>query len=118
MKITIPVSVGELLDKITILTLKSQYSNEVTKELQELKNIAKSYDVYSEEDLIHLQSINQKLWNVEDELRECERKKEFDERFIHLARQVYILNDERAKVKREINERKNSEYSEVKVFKT
>lgn len=125
MKIYIPISVGELLDKISILQIKSQYTtNEyVNKELEDLIKVAKEYQVYSKEDLQKLLVVNTKLWNIEDELRVIEKKQKenktfvFDETFISLARSVYITNDLRSEIKKEINERYNSYYQEVKVHK-
>jgi hypothetical protein len=119
MKITIPISVGELLDKITILQIKSQYSNNsfIHKELSELINIAKLNSVYHENELSELLLVNQKLWKIEDEIREYENQKDFSENFIQLARQVYLTNDERAEIKKRINQKTNSEYREIKLHK-
>lgn len=119
MIITTPISVGELLDKITILQIKSQYSNNpyIHKELTDLTNIAKEHKVYNEQDLQSLKEVNQKLWVIEDELRELEKQQDFSSTFIELARQVYITNDERARIKKQINEKTNSTYSEVKLHK-
>jgi len=118
MIITTPISVGELLDKITILQIKSQYSNNsyIHKELIDLTNIAKEYKVYDEQDLQALKEINSKLWKIEDELRELEKQQDFSKTFIELARQVYKTNDERARIKKQINEKTNSTYSEVKLY--
>jgi len=119
MNITIPISVGELLDKITILQIKSQYSNNsfIHKELSELISIAKSNSVYHENELSELLLVNQKLWKIEDEIREYENQKDFSENFIQLARQVYLTNDERAEIKKRINQKTNSEYREIKLHK-
>lgn len=118
MRIEIPVSVGELLDKISILSIKSQHtSNEyVKKELQELIQIAQEHKVYDASYVSKLLTINRKLWKIEDELRVIEKTQVFDEKFIELARDVYITNDERARIKREINEVKNSIYKEIKIY--
>ena len=124
MKITIPISVGELLDKISILSIKSQHTNNeyVKKELQDLVQIAKKHQVYDEQELQKLVEINSKLWNIEDDLRRIEKEQQanntfiFDHTFISLARSVYITNDERAKIKKEINEKYNSYYQEVKCY--
>lgn len=118
MKITIPISVGELLDKISILSIKSQYttSEYVKKELQELIQIARGNNVYDEEYISQLLQVNQKLWKIEDNLRIFENKHIFDEDFIYLARLVYTYNDQRANIKKEINERYNSTYQEVKCY--
>jgi len=117
MIIKTPISVGELLDKITILQIKSQYSNNsyILKELQDLTEIAKEHQVYDEQDLQSLKEVNEKLWVIEDEIRQLEKQQDFSSTFIELARQVYITNDQRALIKKQINERTNSTYSEVKL---
>jgi len=114
----IPVSVGELLDKITILEIKSQYTkNEyVSKELQELNQIKSTLTQYTLEYINQLKEVNQKLWKIEDKLREKEKLQEFDEEFIELARSVYKTNDLRAQIKKEINEKTQSTYQEVKLY--
>lgn len=118
MKITIPVSVGELLDKISILQIKSQYTDNeyVQKELQDLIQIAKEFDIYDETHLYLLFEVNSVLWVVEDKIREKEKLQEFDDEFIELARSVYITNDKRAKIKKQINEETNSNYKEIKLY--
>lgn len=118
MKITIPISVGELLDKISILSIKSQYtSNEyVTKELQDLIKIAQKHRVYDDFYVSHLLQINYKLWKIEDDLRVLEKSQDFSETFIKFARSVYIINDERSRIKKEINKKYNSYYQEVKCY--
>ena len=117
MIIKTPISVGELLDKITILQIKSHYSNNsyILKELQDLTEIAKEHQVYDEQDLQSLKEVNEKLWVIEDEIRQLEKQQDFSSTFIELARQVYITNDQRALIKKQINERTNSTYSEVKL---
>jgi nicotinic acid phosphoribosyltransferase len=118
MKITIPISVGELLDKISILSIKSQYINNeyVTKELQDLIKIAQEHQVYDAFYVSQLLQVNRKLWKIEDDLRVLEKSQIFNQDFIELARSVYITNDERAKIKKEINEKYNSHYQEVKCY--
>jgi len=118
MKITIPISVGELLDKISILQIKSKHteSSYVTQELQDLIQVAKEYNVYDEEEIQKLLEVNSKLWKIEDELRISEHKFIFDDDFIRNARLVYITNDQRAAIKKEINEKYNSQYQEVKCY--
>lgn len=118
MKITIPISVGELLDKISILQIKSQHteSSYVTQELQDLIQVAKEHNVYDEEEIQKLLKVNLKLWKIEDELRISEHKFIFDDDFIRNARLVYITNDQRAAIKKEINEKYNSQYQEVKCY--
>jgi hypothetical protein len=118
MIIEIPVSVGELLDKISILTIKSQYSNNtyITKELKKLIKIANHHNVYDEKYLNKLLEVNKILWDIEDNLRLYEKKKCFDETFIHSARMVYKTNDERARIKKEVNEKYNSSIREIKLY--
>ena len=111
----IPISVGELLDKISILNIKTQYSNSsyIKKELDDLILIAKKYN---QSYLTELHQVNQKLWEIEDRLREKEKLQEFDEEFIELARSVYKTNDLRAQIKKEINEETQSIYQEIKLY--
>jgi len=117
--IKIPISVGELLDKISILSIKSQHTTNqyVTKELQDLIAIAKKHQVYDAPYVSQLLSINRKLWKIEDDLRVLEKSQDFGETFIDLARSVYITNDKRSKIKKEINEKYKSSYQEIKVHK-
>jgi len=119
MKITTPISIGDLLDKISILSIKSQYTDNsyVTKELQDFIEIAKKHQVYNDSYLTKLFQVNQKLWKIEDDLRVLEKEQMFDEEFIELARSVYKINDLRASIKKEINEKYNSSYQEIKVHK-
>jgi hypothetical protein len=118
MIIQVPISVGELLDKISILSIKSQYTNNeyVTKELQDLIAIAKKHQVYDASYVSQLLQVNRKLWKIEDDLRVLEKSQTFNSQFIELARSVYITNDERARIKKEINEKYNSQYQEVKYY--
>ena len=124
MKITIPISVGELLDKISILQIKSQFTNNsyVINERDHLIQIAKENGVYNQDFLNQLLEVNKKLWDIEDKLRLIEKQQTddkvfvFDDSFIPLARSVYITNDIRAKIKKEINEKYGSEYQEVKCY--
>jgi hypothetical protein len=117
-EIQIPISIGELLDKISILSIKSQYTDTsyVHKELQDLIEIAKKHQVYDDSYLAKLLSINHKLWKIEDDLRVLEKSQDFDETFIELARSVYITNDLRASIKKQINEKYKSQYQEVKCY--
>ena len=118
MKITIPISVGELIDKITILEIKSLFTNDeyVSKELNQLNQIKSALTQYILEYEVKLKKINEKLWKIEDKIRQKEKNEEFDEEFIELARSVYINNDKRSEIKKQINERTNSEYREVKFY--
>ena len=120
-----PISWGELIDKITILEIKqinikstSALSN-INKELGYLSEIVKNSGV---SELItelkqQLLDVNKRLWQVEDEIRDKELKQEFDIVFIELARKVYRLNDERAKLKKDINQVLKSELVEEKSYK-
>ena len=119
MKIIIPISVGELLDKISILQIKSQYTDNmyVNKELESLIEIAKDFKVFDFKYFDQLLEVNQKLWKIEDELRIHEKSKDFGDAFINLARSVYITNDKRSSIKKEINQKYNSSYREVKIHK-
>ena len=120
MKITIPVSVGELLDKITILQIKSMFTDDeyVLKELEELNQIKSTITQYLLEYEIQLKKVNETLWKIEDKIRQKEQRQEFDEEFVKLARSVYINNDKRAEIKRKINEQTDSYYKEIKIHKT
>jgi hypothetical protein len=121
-----PISWGELIDKITILEIKqinikstSALSN-INKELGYLSEIVKNSDGVSElitELKLQLLEVNKRLWKVEDEIRDKELKQEFDIVFIELARKVYRLNDERAKLKKDINQVLKSELVEEKSYK-
>ena len=121
-----PISWGELIDKITILEIKevkittNNALDNIRKELVFLSDIIdKSKGVYDAISLLknELKEVNLKLWQVEDEIREKEYSKEFDEEFINLARSVYRLNDDRANLKKNINEALFSELKEEKSYK-
>ena len=124
MLINTPISLGELVDKISILIIKQKNITDETKldhvkkELDFLQKILMKYVQQEEINnyLENLININSKLWNIEDDIRECERKKLFDQTFIDLARSVYFTNDERAKVKNDINKTFGSELVEVKSY--
>ena len=118
MKIIVPISVGELLDKITILQIKSQYTNNiyVTKELESLIRVAKQNNVFDFKYLNELLNVNKLLWKIEDDLRVLEKNQEFNDAFVKLARSVYKTNDIRASIKKEINEKYNSSFNEVKIY--
>ena len=124
MLINTPISLGELVDKISILMIKKKNISDSIK-LQhvnkELEFLQKTLKKYISEDKINeflptLVNINSKLWDIEDDIRECERKRLFDQTFIDLARSVYFTNDERAKVKNDINKTFGSELVEVKSY--
>ena len=118
MKIIVPISVGELLDKITILQIKSQYTNNsyITKELESLIRVAKQNNVFDFKYLKELSNVNKLLWKIEDDLRVLEKNQEFNDVFVKLARSVYKTNDIRASIKKEINEKYNSSFNEVKIY--
>ena len=124
-KIIVEVSVGELLDKISILEIKK----EKIKDPEKLKFVSNEYsilknqlekNVKSDDKLIKLfkdlKEINSKLWIIEDEKRECEKNKDFGEKFIKLSRDVHFLNDDRAKIKLEINNHTGSKIKEIKEY--
>ena len=120
----IEVSVGEIVDKLSILKIKS---DNIT-DLDKLKNINKEYEYLytivfddlkvSQEDFSELVSINKKLWVIEDDLRDKESNQEFDSVFIELARSVYFVNDKRAEIKKEINIKYGSLFVEEKSYKS
>ncbi len=117
-----PISLGELIDKITILEIKKlhmtskQFKN-VDKELKLLKNILKDINLEINIDLVNdLKEINMNLWEIEDNIREKEVNQEFDKEFIQLARSVYKENDKRASIKKQINKKYNSDLFEEKSY--
>ena len=124
MLINTPISLGELVDKISILIIKQKNITDETKldhVKKELDFLQKTLMNYVQQEEINnflenLININSKLWNIEDDIRECERKKLFDQSFVDLARSVYFTNDERAKVKNDINKAFGSELVEVKSY--
>ena len=124
-KILVEVSVGELLDKISILEIKK----EKIKDPEKLKFINDEYEVLKAElnqnvksdeklnDLFNsLKDINSKLWVIEDDKRLCEKNSDFGEKFIKLSRDVHFLNDSRAKIKLEINNHTGSRIKEIKEY--
>ena len=118
-----PISIGELIDKITILEIKQIYMTgiklkNINKEMKLLKNILQDKNLEINNDLIkNLKKVNKKLWEIEDNIRIKESNQEFDEEFIKLARSVYIENDKRASIKKEINQKYNSDLVEEKSYK-
>ena len=118
-----PISIGELIDKITILEIKQIYMTgiklkNINKEMKLLKNILQEQNLEINIDLIkNLKKVNKKLWEIEDNIRIKESNQEFDEEFIKLARSVYIENDKRASIKKEINQKYNSDLVEEKSYK-
>ena len=117
-----PISIGELIDKITILEIKQIYMTgiklkNINKEVKLLKDILQEKNLEINVDLINnLKEVNKKLWEIEDNIRIKERNQEFDKEFIQLARSVYKENDRRASIKKEINQKYNSELIEEKSY--
>ena len=124
-KILVEVSVGELLDKISILEIKQEkikdpeklkfISNEYSILKKQLENNIKSDDKLNKL-FQSLKEINAKLWIIEDDKRQCEKDKDFGEKFIKLSRDVHFLNDDRAKIKLEINNHTGSVIKEIKEY--
>jgi len=123
--IQVPVSPGEVLDKITILEIKSERISDpdkVANVRRELQLLSSTWQQYVEQDAtvnrIHaeLKTINEALWEIEDDIRDKERAREFDQRFIDLARSVYVTNDQRANAKKELNLYLGSEIVEEKSY--
>jgi len=124
-KILVEVSVGELLDKISILEIKK----EKIKDPEKLKFIIDEHQILQEQYKANVKNdielnklyeslkiINSRLWTIEDDKRKCEKEKDFTENFIKLSRDVHILNDERAKIKLEINNYTGSKIKEIKEY--
>ena len=124
-KIIVEVSIGELLDKISILEIKK----EKIKDPEKLKFISNEHSILNKQlednvksddkltDLFKsLKKINSKLWIIEDDKRQCEKDKKFGEKFIKLSRDVHFLNDDRAKIKLEINNYTGSKIKEIKEY--
>ena len=124
-KIIVEVSIGELLDKVSILEIKQ----EKIKDTEKLKFINNEHSVLKDQLKKNVQSdekleklyqslkeINYKLWLIEDEKRLCEKKKDFGEKFIKLSRDVHFLNDDRATLKLEINNHTGSKIKEIKEY--
>jgi hypothetical protein len=119
----IEVSVGEIVDKLSILKIKKTNISDTTKLENVLKEYNYLYDIVfnelkiSEDDFFNLVLINEKLWDIEDKLRDKERDKSFNNDFTELARSVYFTNDKRAKIKKEINIKYGSLFIEEKSYK-
>jgi len=124
-KIIVEVSIGELLDKISILEIKQGK----IKDTEKLKFINNEHSILKEQlgknvksddklDNLYqsLKEINSKLWVIEDDKRQCEKDKDFGEKFIKLSRDVHFLNDDRAKIKLEINDHTDSVIKEIKEY--
>ena len=123
MRILAPINIGELFDKITILEIKQQFTEDPDKlrnivyELSQLHELSSSLQV-PEELIEQLKSVNRKIWDVEDRIRFLESVEDFGADFVALARSVYKNNDERSAIKRLINDLTSSEIVEEKIFTT
>lgn len=125
-KIYSAISVGELFDKISILEIKKNKIKDKSKRKIVLKELGSLQEAVNEnveksKSLSNLykklKSVNLKLWKIENDIRDCERKRNFQDKFIKLARAVYFTNDERSRVKNKINNLTKSNISEVKSYK-
>jgi len=125
MNLSAEISVGEFLDKITILEIKSECITDeakltnIHKELETLRNTWQASPFSQQEisiEIAKLKSINEQLWEIEDDIRIQESLGSFDQKFIELARSVYVINDQRANVKRTINIKVGSELVEEKSY--
>ena len=120
--INVPISVGELIDKITILEikkdkLKNLKLKNILKELSFLRAVLEKNSILIPDEIyFQLKTINLKLWDIEDKIRIKEKNKEFDNEFIELARSVYLNNDRRSETKKELNIIFNSEIIEEKSY--
>ena len=123
--IHVPVSPGEVLDKITILEIKSERMDDPDKVANvrvELKLLEETWAANISDDGVirelhaQLKEINEALWEIEDDIRDKERVKEFDERFVELARAVYFTNDKRSQVKKQLNLHLGSQIIEEKSY--
>jgi len=124
-EILVPVSFGELLDKIAILQIKSEHMTDPDKLANvrnELSALEKTWMVHpaAGNDIVRLRAdlkaVNERLWEIEDDIRLKEKAQAFDDEFVRLARSVYFENDERARIKREINTALGSAYVEEKSY--
>ena len=120
--IHVPISIGELIDKITILEikkdkLKNLKLKNILKELSFLRSVLEKNSIFIPDEIfLKLKSINLTLWDIEDKIRIKEKNKEFDNEFIELARSVYLNNDRRSETKKELNIIFNSEIIEEKSY--
>ena len=124
-EIKVPISPGELIDKITILEIKAANIGDATKLanvkvelqlLQETWRASAHAGTNIDAEWKQLRDVNKKLWDIEDDIRDKERQRKFDQEFIELARAVYISNDERAAVKKQINTKLGSKIVEEKSY--
>lgn len=125
MNVNVDISIGEFFDKITILEIKNERITNadklvnVKKELDELNSLLLQQS-FSRNDVMlevsELKAVNEALWDIEDDIREKESKKQFDDNFIELARSVYFTNDKRSEIKRKINMKLGSDFVEEKSY--
>lgn len=125
MNVNVEISIGEFFDKVTILEIKKERISDeaklvnVNNELDALNLLLRSLSFSRadvENEIKELKEINEKIWVIEDDIRDKEAAKEFDERFIELGRAVYFTNDRRAEVKRLINQKLGSDFVEEKSY--
>jgi len=125
MNVNVEISIGEFFDKVTILEIKKERISDEAKlvninnELDALNLLLGSLSFSREDvenDIKELKEINEKIWEIEDDIRDKEAAKEFDERFIELGRAVYFTNDRRAEIKRLINQKLGSDFIEEKSY--
>lgn len=125
MNVNVEISIGEFFDKVTILEIKKEQISDAAK----LENVNKELDALNallaklpfsrsdiENEIKELKEINEKIWVIEDDIRDKEAAKEFDDKFIELGRAVYFTNDRRAEVKRLINQKLGSDFVEEKSY--
>jgi hypothetical protein len=125
-EMTVPVSIGEVVDKITILEIKSERLSDperLSNVREELSQLSAAFETRFpdtspelDELIADLKTVNSALWEIEDDIRDCERQRSFDDRFVELARAVYQTNDRRAALKREINVLLGSQLIEEKSY--
>jgi len=125
MNVNVEISIGEFFDKITILEIKkaritdSEKQRNIIKELDTLNHLLEQQAFDPEtvtEEIAALKQVNEQLWVIEDDIRDREARKRYDEKFIELARAVYITNDRRSEIKREINLKLGSDFVEEKSY--
>lgn len=124
-EILAPVSFGELLDKVTILQIKSERMDDAGKVANVRKELAALERIWNEHPasvvdvsglVAQLKAVNERLWVIEDDIRILEKRRQFDDAFVQLARSVYFENDDRARIKKEINLALGSAYIEEKSY--
>ena len=122
MSVSVPISIGELWDKYSILLIKrekiknKEKQNIVKHEIELLDSLMNKYSYTDNEFFINLKSVNEQLWEIEDKIRIKEKNNSFDSEFVDLARSVYFTNDKRSEIKSAINKTYNSNICEVKEY--